>query len=1048
MKTRLILSFILVLLSLQMANAATYYVDASFGNDKWSGLQSSRIGSPTTDGPWQSLAKVSAKLLTAGDRVLLKCGGIWNETLTLKGSGTAASPIIISAYPSNACTNKPIIRGSTTIPAHNWIRETGNIYKISTAMDLITFGTFDNSLGNWTKWSANNSASMRLSNSCPQANNNCMSFSAGSGSGIVTSNYFLIQGKQSYTASFSIKVPQGVRVEAIVRRGAPPWDSVGLATAITGTGNWQNFSLPFIGTALSTARMDFAVPAGATIGLDNVKMTLAITGVSGVFENGKAVNVAHHPNRGHDPIKPRSLFYTIAENADLVTLSPGRSGSSYVTTGTDLSTIPHPAITPGTGIRIRTNSWAISDHKVSSVSGARLYLDSPSPYPVIKGWGYFLYGQRWMLDEPGEWYYNPATKTIYVWMPDSAAPGNRVSIGQSTLGIQASTLSHIRIESIAIQNVGTGVRLDSAANIVLRNLAISDTLGVGVDAPLTTDSGIENSQIIRTLGDAIASAPPGRDSLRFHAYDNLIIESGVRSKNGFVQSLPVPGAAAIQAGRSATIRGNRIYETGYIGIRPVNGSLIFGNHIEYTCLVLDDCGAIYTNNPNNNSIIENNTILHVMGNSSGKPVNYPSQAQGIYLDDLSSGVTVRGNTVVNADNGMHIHNAATNRIENNTFYENRGHQIWLQEGSKSLNASGDLHGNLVLGNRFFPTTTALTIGQNTDLLKTNTERFASFDRNLYFTFLRPNIVSESWPSGTAVYTLPKWKTAVTSTNVPRNLDATSREVNDANRGYTYRILRGNIVPNGNLSSNLLGWSAWNQTAPGGQIVQEPCPVTGQCLRYTAGGSVSLLNSPSFSVQKNQWYKISFDIKVGVNDQTVSVIPRRGGGGINGYEPVMGPAYIFKVKKTTNLQRFSALFKAHLTVNAGDPITLDNGARIDFYDILAGHYLTVTNLEVVPVSAVDATFRSQILINSSSKTLSLSCPDGTNTLLCGKYVRFTDSQSVTWPYTLPPHGSEIIYSFDSATASDGDKDGIPDDQDKCNGTIALQAVNAAGCALGQ
>ena len=1041
--------FLLLALPLKFASAATYYVDANYGNDSWSGNQPSRIGVPATDGPWQSLAKISAKLLVPGDSVLLKCGGTWYETLTLQGSGTAASPITVGAYP-NACANKPIISGSTPIPGHNWIRDTGNIYKVSSSIDLITFGTFQNGLGSWTKWSSQNNATMSLTNNCIRPNNTCMSFNAGSGNGIATSNYFPIQGKRSYTASFTIKAPLGVRVVAILRRGASPWDLAGLATPIIGTGTWQTFVLPFVATTSlsNNARMDFAVPAGVSIDLDNVTLTAALTNVSGVFDSGKAINVAHHPNRGHDPLKPQSLFYAIAEDADQVSITAGGAGSSYLTTGTDLSASALTAITPGTGIRMRTNGWTINDRKITSVSGLRLHFDSLTPAPLKKDWGYFLYGQRWMLDEPGEWHYNPTTKTVYVWMADNAAPNNRISVSRSAIGIDASNLSHIRIDGLAIQNVGTGVHMQATTNVVLRNLTITDTLGSGITALLSKDSGIENSQVIRTLGDAISASPAGLDSDRFHAYDNLIIDSSVQSKNGIVSSLPVPARVAIEAGRSAIIRGNRIYGTAYIGILPSSSSLVSGNHIENTCLVLDDCGAIYTWGSHNGTIIENNTIHHVVGGLSGKPANLGSNGQGIYLDELSSGITIRGNTVVDADMGILLHNAANNRIENNTLYGNRHHHIWLQEGTNRLNTDGDIHGNLVLGNRLFSTSTAPAIRQQTYLTKTNTDRFASYDRNLYFTFLWPTISSESWPGGAVAYTLPKWKAAVTSINLPRNLDPTANEVNSATLGYAaFRTLGANIVPNGNLSGGTTSWGHWNLTNPRGQWVLEQCTPAIKCLRYTAGASVSSLISPNFSVEKDQWYKISFDLKTGTTGQMVHVVTRRGGGGSNGYEGLMGAPYEFKVKGTTNLQRYSFIFKAIKTVNAGDPVTLDRGARVDFYQIFPGENVTVANVELVPLSAIETTLRSHALINPTGALLGVNCPDGTNALLCGEYVRFADGQRVSWPYRLPPHGSEIIYSRDSSL-TDGDGDGIPDYQDKCNGTLASQVVNATGCALGQ
>lgn len=1029
----------------EFASAATYYVDSSYGSDNWSGNQESPLGSPATDGPWQSLAKVSSKVLAPGDNVLLKCGGTWNETLTLQSSGTLSNPITIGSYPST-CASKPVITGATPIPAHNWVRDTGNIYKISTVIDLITDGTFENGQGNWAKWSPQNNATMSLTNSCAQTNSTCLSFTAGSEKSLVNSNSFTLQGKQAYTTNLTLKAPLGVPIWTILRRNAPPWDIVGLAKPITGTGAWQTLTLPFTATAsLPNARLDLVVPAGINIGLDNVKITTALTNVLGVFDSGKAINVAHHPNRGHNPLKPDSLYYAIADKADRVSLANGAIGSSYLTTGADLAALAHPAIAPGTGIRIRTNAWTITDRKIASVSGSRLIFDSPTPDTIEKDWGYFLYGQRWMLDEPGEWHYDSATKALSVWMADNASPNNRISVGQRALGIEASNLSHIRIDNLSIQNVGTGVRMFKANNIVLRNMNLFDTLDLGIDAVLSTDSGVEDSQISRTAGDAIFT--DGR-SIRFHAYDNLIVDSSTQFTNGILTGLPGPAKAAIGAGRSAVIRGNRIYGAGYIGIRPHDNSLVSGNHVENACLVLDDCGAIYTNGQNNNSIIENNTVLHVPGGLPGKPAQLASQSQGIYLDDHTSGATVSGNTIVDADNGIQLHNAANNRIENNTAYGNRNHQIWIQERTQTLDTEGDVYGNTVLGNRLFSTLAKNTaIGQTTALQKDNTHRFASFDNNLYFTLLSPPISSETWPSGGAIYTLPAWQAAVTSTNIPRNLDPAASEINTASIGYaTFSTMGTNILP-GNIILGKTGWTAWNQTAPYGQMVLETCTpaIAIKCLRYTAGASVGLLSSPNFSVQKDQWYKVSFDLKTGTNDQAVFVMTRRGGGGSNGYEILMNAPLTFT--GSTTWQRYSYSFKAVKTVNANDPVTLDLGARVDFGRIYPGQNIAVTNLEIVPVSAIEATFRSHILINPTDTILSLDCPDEANASSCGDYVRFTDSQIVAWPYDLPPHGSEIIYTRDSRL-TDADGDGIPDYQDSCSGTVASKAVNASGCALGQ
>jgi len=80
------------------AQAATYYVSRSSGNDSWTGL--------SDDKPWKTLAKASAVKYVPGDGILLKCGDTWDEELHPRGSGTAARPITISSYGKG---NKPVI---------------------------------------------------------------------------------------------------------------------------------------------------------------------------------------------------------------------------------------------------------------------------------------------------------------------------------------------------------------------------------------------------------------------------------------------------------------------------------------------------------------------------------------------------------------------------------------------------------------------------------------------------------------------------------------------------------------------------------------------------------------------------------------------------------------------------------------------------------------------------------------------------------------------------------------------------------------------------
>ena len=56
--------------------AATYYIDAISGNDAWSGTVNVPTGTPQSNGPWRTLARVQSATLAAGDTIFLRCDQI------------------------------------------------------------------------------------------------------------------------------------------------------------------------------------------------------------------------------------------------------------------------------------------------------------------------------------------------------------------------------------------------------------------------------------------------------------------------------------------------------------------------------------------------------------------------------------------------------------------------------------------------------------------------------------------------------------------------------------------------------------------------------------------------------------------------------------------------------------------------------------------------------------------------------------------------------------------------------------------------------------
>ena len=81
-------AFLLALLP-AAASAATYYVNATTGDDRFSGTSETQ--------PWRTLAAVRDFPLQPGDKVLLASGSAWKEPLTMTRSGRSGAPITIAA---------------------------------------------------------------------------------------------------------------------------------------------------------------------------------------------------------------------------------------------------------------------------------------------------------------------------------------------------------------------------------------------------------------------------------------------------------------------------------------------------------------------------------------------------------------------------------------------------------------------------------------------------------------------------------------------------------------------------------------------------------------------------------------------------------------------------------------------------------------------------------------------------------------------------------------------------------------------------------------
>ena len=1016
--------------------AATYYVDATNGNDTFSGTTASVSA---TNGPWQSIAKVNTANLLPGDRVLFSCGQTWYETLKPINNGTATANIYFGSSPSQ-CTNKPKISGFNTIDGYNWQLYQGNIWQTTLFpqnQNLIINTNFPGSVANWGSWPTD--ASVRFSPICPLTVAGCMRFIAGSTNrtSLTNSNIFPVIGGQKYTVTVAIYVPINTSATLIVRENGNDYASLGLAKNITGNAQWQNVSVEFTATrTISNARLDIVIPKTKQIfmGYANVQKSGVISKPNTILFKGDPVTIAHHPNAGFDITRPESVYLRTTAASPTITDATGKQVSSQIITP-DLQLPAGSSVSSGTKLILHHVDWATGAFTVTDVNTNSLSIEPNTLKPLSQaGWGFYFYDELWMLDSPGEWYFDDTSQSLYLWSPTNVNPGNQVSAASLDTAIDLNARSNLTVENLEIDGASTGVNINYSTNITLKQLNIHDIAGRAIDAFNSIRATINANRIAGTGLSAIFFNYSSNNAL---IENNELSEIGVSiNAAGKRISLPQPTEPAISVGITSIIEYNHLSDIGDVGITGQKSNIIASNVIQRSCLSVNDCGAIYLGTSSLSSLVLNNLILDVPGYIDGSPDVYKLNTSGIFLDDGVARITISGNTVKGANYPVKIHNGGKHTISNNIFYGGLNSLIWQQENSM---AYGGISGNSITGNQFFSTTQGVAIKSTSNFGAV--AKFATYDNNHYSILQSPKIVEESGPGFSNTYKFIDWQMA-TSNEIARNNDLNSdtpAPITSLAQG-----LNGlDFMPNGNFSNGRYDWSSWNAISPFSSLSLEGClPVSVNCIHVIAGASETLINSPKFAITKGKFYRITFDLMSTVDSGFLYPVVRLAGP--QDYTS-LSKLSLDKVTMSSQWQRHSYIFEANTT--AANPNLPNQGARLDITKIPTGIEVWVANIEIAPFDpGVFGLPQSNMLVNTTDFPKMTDCPTQlSNPGMCSNYVTFPEGTVATWPISVPPRSGKIVFT-QNLSLVDTDNDGVADSQDNCNYTTPGLEVNTKGCSL--
>ncbi|MCD2448863.1 right-handed parallel beta-helix repeat-containing protein [Methylicorpusculum oleiharenae] len=1027
------------LFSFSQANAEIYFVDARNGNDSWNGTSATLSG---TNGPWQSISRVNSAILQPGDQVLFSCGQTWYESLKPSGNGTSTAKINFGSYPAH-CPDKPKISGFRTIPSDNWQPYQGNIWRTTFPQGLIPNSSLSTTVANWSKWPAD--ASQTFVADCPLSVKGCMDFRAGFSnySSVAISRVFPIVGSQKYVAILSMFAPNDVSINLIVREHGNKFSPLGLSQKITGTGQWQHLRLEFTATTtLPNARLDIEVPRNKQVYLRDASVYQQdiLPKPSSVLFAGDPLTIAHHPNVGHDTANPDSVYLRTSEASPVLKDRNNRQYSNQIMTS-DLKLPPGASIDSGTKLRLREVNWRINEYAVSSMGTDTLTISPNTMYPISSaGWGFYFYDDLWMLDSAGEWFFDEDTQTLYVWTPTNQHPGNRVALATLDTAINLDAKNNIAIENLQIDGAMTGVSMQKSANVSLFNMNINNISASAVFARQSTDPYIKANQINRTGLSGVASINAYLSTNAF-IENNELSESGVIVKSGKRTSLPMTTQFTIIGGDLSVIAHNSLSYSGGFAISGEQENKIESNIIENACFNINDCGAVYLVTSNSKgSLIQNNLILETSGDLTGTPDLMYRISNGIYLDYGTLGVSIIGNTVKGGTSSLHLHNSSQNTITRNIFY---GSDIWLVRQQEDTLAYGNMSGNIINNNQFFPTENHPAI--NNSFLSTNSQdasKFATYEDNHYATIFTDHVTREiNELTDTTSHTLYEWQTATTLNGEYRNNDLNSSSPAPL-PFFALGIADSNFISNTDFVTGINGWGSWNAIAPMSTRALEGClPVSVNCMHVIAGASVTLVNSPKFTITKSKLYRVTFDLQTSVDQANLTALVRFAGP--SNYKSLMNK--IYKFSSSTEWKRHSFIFEANETASS---ITVaDQGARFDIQGLPAKQSLRIANLEIVPFDpGTLGPTHTNLLVNKTDVDKALDCPTRlSNSKLCSHYFIFPEATAAVWPISVPPRSGRIVFT-QNITLIDTDGDGIADSQDQCPGSATGLAVNCKGCSL--
>jgi len=560
-----------------------------------------------------------------------------------------------------------------------------------------------------------------------------------------------------------------------------------------------------------------------------------------------------------------------------------------------------PGYWVGADVVLRLYSSGISRRVISGFSNQTFTFAQAFNSSPTKDYGYRIENKFSELDQPGEWFCDTLTSTVYLIFPSGTTPANAIVEGSvENEGIRVEwKRAYVVIQNIVFAHqLKNAIYLNNNRFVKIQNNSFIDLGEYGLTAWSGAFNRISSNEFrnmyhgaIQYFGDSsqIEKNTIQKSGVFFGLGNNSYITpamsiGGVRNVTQYNTVDSAGAAAMIQYGYADTVRNN--FFTNSCALSNYNTALQIGEDSLHW--------------------LDGNIIDYTVGNLETLPSNSSAYCYGIYLGRNVGLNFIRNNTIANSSgSAIRLNSSKGNVFSGNTMYNNY-EQMRCDDASEPTfiaDYQNDFQNNILFalgsGQDVFYEVTYNTTATPSKFLNSN----QNYLFNPYSEILNYQVYGN--PAVRKRYSLERLKTEL-------NRDLGSKKTFQSR--YLYHIqdtTSSNLILNSDFSFTITDWSIWPQDAS--LIWQTGFPgFAGGYLNVDAQGVASTswdLSHSLINFEKDSCYALSFKLATqGHADFRIEA--RRGSAPWN----TMGLSDYFPGYDTTHYSSF--VFKAGESVNPG------------------------------------------------------------------------------------------------------------------------------------